>query len=103
MQALDIEKNKKNRVTATQFASEEAIAHTSHSPQFDSIIDDEGENVKQMFSVADAGDSWGVDWIGKENGPEERGSTSSASRSEAFPSKGRLGDGGGAFFAGDSE
>ena len=27
--------------------------------------------------------SWGVDWIGKENGPEERGSTSSASRSEA--------------------
>ena len=31
----------------------------------------------------DAGDSWGVDWIGKENGPEERGSTSSASRSEA--------------------
>ena len=31
----------------------------------------------------DAGDSWGVDWIGKENGSEERGSTSSASRSEA--------------------
>lgn len=44
LKALDIEFNKKNRVTATQFASEEAIANTSRSPLFNTIIYDEQQN-----------------------------------------------------------
>lgn len=38
LDALDIEANKKNRVTVTQFASIEAIANTSHSPQLNSRV-----------------------------------------------------------------
>jgi len=41
--ALDIEFNKKNRVTATQFASDEAIANTSRSPRFTNSIPQNGE------------------------------------------------------------
>lgn len=37
----------KNRVTATQFASSEAIANTSHSPRFDKSVPQTGEVVKQ--------------------------------------------------------
>lgn len=36
--ALDIEFNKKNRVTVAQFASKEAIANTPRSPRFEDII-----------------------------------------------------------------
>ena len=36
--SLDVEFNKKNRVTVAQFASQEAIANTPRSPQFDDII-----------------------------------------------------------------
>lgn len=36
--ALDIAYNKKNRVTAAQFASKEAIANTPHSPLFNNNI-----------------------------------------------------------------
>ena len=36
--AQDVEKNKKSRVTAAQFASYEAIANTLHSPQLDTKV-----------------------------------------------------------------
>ena len=48
LQALDTEFNKKNRVTAAQFASDEAIASTPHSPRSDIMIsqEDNGVNLK---------------------------------------------------------
>ena len=46
--ALDIEKNKKNRVTVAQFASQEAIANTPRSPRLNNIIPDFDENVKAL-------------------------------------------------------
>ena len=50
--ALDISANKKSRVTATQFASKKAIAHTSHSPQLNHSISDSGENVNRKYLEA---------------------------------------------------
>ncbi len=41
--ALDVEFNKKNRVTVAQFASKEAIANTPHSPRFNNSIPDPTE------------------------------------------------------------
>lgn len=43
--ALDVEFNKKNRVTVAQFASDEAIANTPRSPRFDNIIPQTAEFV----------------------------------------------------------
>ena len=37
-ESLDVEFNKKNRVTAAQFASNQAIANTPHSPRYTTII-----------------------------------------------------------------
>ena len=37
-EALDVEFNKKNRVTVAQFASKEAIANTPRSPRFTNSI-----------------------------------------------------------------
>ena len=37
-EALDVEFNKKNRVTVAQFASNEAIANTPRSPRFENSI-----------------------------------------------------------------
>lgn len=51
--ALDSEFNKKNRVTAAQFASEEAIASTPHSSRFDNIVAQASESVNQKFSERD--------------------------------------------------
>ena len=48
--SLDVELNKKNRVIVAQFASKEAIANTPHSPRFNSIISQEEESVKKLFS-----------------------------------------------------
>lgn len=45
LDALDIRFNKKNRVIAAQFASNEAIANTPHSPRFDDSISQTKENV----------------------------------------------------------
>ena len=42
--SLDIDFNKKNRVTAVHFASLEAIANTPHSPRYTNIIHDNAEN-----------------------------------------------------------
>lgn len=52
--ALDIEFNKKNRVTVAQFASNEAIANTPHSPQFDDRIPQEFSSVKKNISDTQA-------------------------------------------------
>lgn len=49
--ALDIELNKKNRVTAAQFASKEAIASTLHSPLSNPIIPDTSQNVNKNSSA----------------------------------------------------
>ena len=49
-EALDVEFNKKNRVTVAQFASDEAIANTPRSPQFTDIISQDEENVNNKFS-----------------------------------------------------
>lgn len=38
LQALDIEQNKKSRVSAAQFASYEAIANTLRSSQLDTTV-----------------------------------------------------------------
>ena len=53
LQALDIQKNKKSRVTAAQFASYEAIANTLRSPQLDTKVSQPEEKVKEKFSVRD--------------------------------------------------
>ena len=45
LSALDVVANKKNRVTAAQFASNEAIANTLRSPRFDNIVPQQEENV----------------------------------------------------------
>ena len=45
--SLDVEFNKKNRVTVAQFASKEAIANTPHSPRFKGSIPQESDVVKQ--------------------------------------------------------
>jgi hypothetical protein len=45
--ALEIEFNKKNRVTVAQFASSEAIANTPHSPRFNNTIPQESSSVKE--------------------------------------------------------
>lgn len=49
--ALDIEFNKKNRVTATQFASDEAIAYTSRSPLFDTTVTQPEDGVKEKTPI----------------------------------------------------
>ncbi len=51
---LDVSFNKKNRVTATQFASEEAIANTSRSPLFDTTVTQPKDGVKEKFSDRDS-------------------------------------------------
>lgn len=51
LQALDIQKNKKSRVTAAQFASYEAIANTLRSPQLDTKVSQPDEEVKKKFSL----------------------------------------------------
>jgi Ni,Fe-hydrogenase III component G len=45
--AQDVEKNKKSRVTAAQFASYEAIANTLRSPQLDAMVSQPDGNVKR--------------------------------------------------------
>ena len=45
--AVEIEFNKKNRVTVAQFASSEAIANTPHSPRFNNTIPQESSSVKE--------------------------------------------------------
>jgi hypothetical protein len=50
MDSLDVEFNKKNRVTVAQFASKEAIANTPRSPRFEYIIPQDSELVKSKFS-----------------------------------------------------
>lgn len=49
--ALDIQKNKKNRVIAAQFVSKETIANTPHSPRFKKSLSQDGANVntKNIF------------------------------------------------------
>jgi hypothetical protein len=54
-----------------------------YDPSFEIEALPEKKESDSRFSATDEGDSWGVDWIGKENGTEERDTTSSASRSEA--------------------
>ena len=49
--ALDIEFNKKNRVTAAQFASSEAIANTPHSPRYDNSISQPSTKVNKEISA----------------------------------------------------
>ena len=43
---LDTAFNKKNRVIAAQFASDEAIANTPHSPRFDTTVTQPEDGVK---------------------------------------------------------
>ncbi|MBE6585072.1 MAG: hypothetical protein E7645_00935 [Ruminococcaceae bacterium] len=50
LDALDVPFNKKNRVTVAQFVSEETIANTPHSPQFNNSISQDGDSVKRNFS-----------------------------------------------------
>ena len=45
--SLDVEFNKKNRVTVAQFASKEAIANTPHSPRFEDSIPQSSDPVKR--------------------------------------------------------
>lgn len=45
--AQDVEKNKKSRVTAAQFASYEAIANTLRSPQLNAMVSQPDGNVKR--------------------------------------------------------
>lgn len=51
LQALDVQQNKKSRVTAAQFASYEAIANTLHSPQLETKIAQPDAEVKEKFSM----------------------------------------------------
>lgn len=51
LQALDVAKNKKSRVTAAQFASYEAIANTLHSPQLNDIVAQTEFSVKENDST----------------------------------------------------
>ena len=51
---LDTAFNKKNRVTATQFASDEAIAYTSRSPLFDTTVTQPEDGVKEKNSDRDS-------------------------------------------------
>ena len=50
--AQDIEKNKKSRVTAAQFASYEAIANTLRSPQLDDMVSQPKPEVKNESTEA---------------------------------------------------
>jgi hypothetical protein len=50
--AQDVEKNKKSRVTAAQFASYEAIANTLHSPQLDTKVSQPDAEVKNKSTEA---------------------------------------------------
>ena len=51
--ALDVEFNKKNRVTVAQFASKEAIANTPRSPRSNVSITEDSEdvNTQAQFSL----------------------------------------------------
>ena len=51
--SLDVEFNKKNRVTVAQFASKEAIANTPHSPRFIDSVAQNPESVNQKNSDRD--------------------------------------------------
>ncbi|MBO5091334.1 MAG: hypothetical protein J6C61_02500 [Clostridia bacterium] len=50
---LDIDFNKKNRVTAAQFASSEAIANTLRSPRSNNIISENGEKINTFDKKID--------------------------------------------------
>ena len=66
------------------FSSNQVKSATDNIGTFDTF------NHDVRFSPSeDAGDSQGVDWIRKENGPEERETTSSASQSEAPSPQGK--------------
>lgn len=54
LSALDIQQNKKSRVTAAQFASYEAIANTLHSPQLDTKVSQSDASVKGKLSGRDS-------------------------------------------------
>ena len=54
LQALDIQNNKKSRVTAAQFASYEAIANTLRSPQLNTKVSQPDTEVKKKFSDRDS-------------------------------------------------
>lgn len=49
--AQDVEKNKKSRVTAAQFASYEAIANTLHSPQLDTKVSQPDAEVNSESTI----------------------------------------------------
>ena len=51
---LDTAFNKKNRVIAAQFASDEAIANTPHSPRFDTTVTQPEDGVKGKNSDRDS-------------------------------------------------
>lgn len=53
LKALDIQQNKKSRVTAAQFASYEAIANTLHSPQLDTKVSQHKSKVNK-YSLRDS-------------------------------------------------
>ena len=55
--SLNIDFNKKNRVTAAQFASSEAIANTPHSPRYNNIIPENAEksNLSDEISLEKSG------------------------------------------------
>ena len=52
MDSLDVEFNKKNRVTVAQFASKEAIANTPRSPRFEDSIPQSSDPVKRESEKA---------------------------------------------------
>ena len=67
--ALNIEFNKKNRVTATQFASDEAIANTSRSPRFTNSIPQNGEKSTpngKKTKILPNESSLCYEWIGRQ-------------------------------------
>ena len=51
-EAIDVEFNKKNRVTVAQFASDEAIANTPRSPRINDSISqkDDSVNTPQIYA-----------------------------------------------------
>jgi len=57
--SLDVEFNKKNRVTVAQFASKEAIANTPRSPQFKSSVpqNQNSVNTSKNFSLSERTDN----------------------------------------------
>jgi len=67
LQAQDVEKNKKSRVTAAQFASYEAIANTLRSSQLTSTISQADFAVNKKYSDRDPAAGRGNEVLQKEN------------------------------------